>query len=302
MSTLVRARKPWIALAMSLVLPGFGQLYNGAPNRAIWLFLGYCALMILGVALVALYLPSGLMMAGLLAVLCLTLTLWVYGMFDAWRTARRQPDYMPRAWQTSGLYVLVFVFCVFIVEPLFASYIRDYQVESFRDPSASMEPTLMHGDFIFADKRYNCPNCKGEVQRGDIVIFTSPNRRTVYYVKRIIGLPGEHVQIKGYEILINGRSLKTSGTQTSDRRAITEGDSHRQWHVVWSSQEPQLRDVDMTVPAGQVFVLGDNRSGSEDSRTFGTVPLSDVVGRVRQVWLSYADDVSRWARMGKVVE
>ena len=302
MSTPVRARKPLIALAMSSVLPGFGQLYNGAPNRAIWLFLGYCALMVLGTALVALYLPSGMMMAGLFAVLCLTLTLWIYGMSDAWRTARQQPDYVPRAWQTSGLYVLVFTLCVFIVEPLFGSYVREHQVESFRDPSSSMEPTLMHGDFIFADKRYNCPNCKGDVQRGDIVIFTSPNHRTVYYIKRIIGLPGERVQVNGHEILINGRSLTAGETRTSDGQAIIEGEGQRHWQVVWGARGPSLPDIDMTVPAGRVFVLGDNRSRSEDSRAFGTVPLGDVVGRVRQAWFSYADGGVRWARMGKIIE
>jgi signal peptidase I len=301
MSTLVRPRKPLLALMMSLFLPGFGQLYNGEPNRAIWLFLGYCGLTALGAAFVALYVPSGLTMAVLLVGLCLTVGLWVYGMVDAWKAAKRQPDFMPRAWQTSGLYLLVVIVCVFIAQPVFSSYIRDHEVESFRDPSSSMEPTLMRGDFIFADKRYNCPNCKEAVERGDIAIFTYPNDRTVYFVKRIVGLPGERVQIKGYDVLINGRSLGIGASQTSDGQQVVEGDGHRQWRVIWSKRDEPSADIDTTVPAGQVFVLGDNRNLSVDSRSIGTVPLQDVVGRVRQVWFSYADGRVRWARMGRVI-
>jgi signal peptidase I len=301
MSTLVRPRKPLLALMMSLFLPGFGQLYNGEPNRAIWLFLGYCGLTAVGAAFVALYVPSGLTMAVLLVGLCLTVGLWIYGMVDAWKAAKRQPDFMPRAWQTSGLYLLVAIVCVFIAQPVFSSYIRDHEVESFRDPSSSMEPTLMRGDFIFADKRYNCPNCKEAVERGDIAIFTYPNDRTVYYVKRIVGLPGERVQIKGYDVLINGRSLGIGASQTSDGQQVVEGDGHRQWRVIWSKRDEPSADIDTTVPAGQVFVLGDNRNLSVDSRSIGTVPLQDVVGRVRQVWFSYADGRVRWARMGRVI-
>src|ERR1700729_3312560 len=129
MSTLVRPRKPLLALMMSLVLPGFGQLYNGEPNRAIWLFLAYCGLTAVGAAFAALYVPSGLMMAALLVGLCLTVGTWIYSMVDAWKTAKRQPDFVPRAWQTSGLYVLVVIVCVFIVQPLFGSYVRDHEVE-----------------------------------------------------------------------------------------------------------------------------------------------------------------------------
>jgi signal peptidase I len=302
MSTIVRPRKPLLALLMSLVLPGFGQLYNGEPNRAIWFFLAYCALGVPGVAVIALYLPSSLMLAALLVTLCLILALWIYGMVDAWKSARRQPDYVPRAWQSSGMYVLTLILFAFIVQPLFASYVRNHEVESFRVPSSSMEPTLMHGDFIFSDKRYNCPNCKEAVRRGDIAIFSYPNDRTRYYVKRIIGLPGERVQIKGHEVLINGHSLNLSETQGPDGRQISEGDDLKHWQVMWSAQQPQLADTDVTVPAGQVYVLGDNRDQSVDSRNFGTVAMPDVVGRVRQVWFSYADTAIRWARMGQVVE
>jgi signal peptidase I len=280
MNTLIKPRKPLMALLMSLVLPGFGQLYNGEVNRAIWWFLIYFALGVPGLAGVALYMPSGLMLAALVLTLVAIVSLWVYGMVDAWRRAQRQPDYVPRVWQTSGLYVLVLIMCALIVQPLFVSYIRNHQIESFRIPSLSMEPTLMHGDYIFADKRYNCPNCKQAVQRGDIAIFTYPNDRTKYYVKRIVGLPGERVQVIGKEALIDGQS----------------------WSLEGSSAGSQPAEIDMVIPAGQVFVLGDNRDNSVDSRRFGTVPLQDVVGRVRQIWFSYADQTIRWDRMGKVVE
>lgn len=293
MSTMIRPRRPVFALLMSLVLPGYGQLYNGQPNRAIWFFLAYCTLLVPALVAIALYVPSGLMMPLLVLGLCLSIALWVCGMTDAWQTARQLTDYVPRPWQTSGLYALVAIVCVLIVQPVFTMYARNHAVEPFRVPSTSMEPTLMHGDFIFADKRYNCPNCKQAVRRGDIAIFTYPNNRTQYYVKRIIGLPGEHVQITGREVLIDGRGL--------GRPESREGDGEREWQVRWSDQTSR-EPIDVTVPPGQVFVLGDNRDQSADSRKFGTVSLQDVVGRVRQAWFSYADGGVRWQRLGRVIE
>jgi len=291
---------------MSLLLPGFGQLYNGEPNRAIWLYLAFSALGVPGVAIAALYLPSGEMLLFLVAVLCSLLAVWIYAMVDAWKAARRQPDYVPRPWQTSGLYFLVLILCAAIIQPLFSSYIRNHEVESFRIPSSSMVPTLLPGDWVFADKRYNCPACKSAVQRGDVAIFTYPNDRTLYYVKRIIGLPGDHVRIEAHEILINGHSLNRGdapgvAAQRSSQR-LTEGDGPNHWEVVWSGAQHDLPYVDLTVPQGQVFVLGDNRNDSVDSRSFGPVPLQDVVGRVRQIWFSRADGAIRWNRMGEVVE
>jgi len=295
---------------MSLVLPGFGQLYNGQLNRAIWLFLLYCMLTVPGIAFVALYVPSGAMMAALTAGALATVALWIFGMVDAWRSAARQTDYVPRAWQTSGLYVAVFLVCGLLLQPALGGYVRKHEVESFRDPSSSMEPTLLPGDYFFADKRYNCPNCKDAVRRGDIVVFTYPNYRNNYYVKRVIGLPGERIQITGEDVLINGRSLALSATRAPSGSYVTEGSGHQQWRVWWSgSRGPRTGSaaaaragIDIVVPQGEVFVLGDHRDFSYDSRDFGPVPLEDLVGKARQVWLSRGERGIRWSRLGEVVE
>jgi len=219
-------------------------------------------------------------------------------MVDAWRGARRRVDYRVAPWQTSGLYALVFVLCSGVVLPLTIGYVRAHQVESFRIPSASMTPGIRRGDFLFADKRYNCPSCRLSVRRGDVAIFTYPNDRTLYYIKRIIGLPGDRVRISGHDLQVNGVILTRRQDPEVDG-LVTEGAGDRSWQVTWgtSAEAP----IDVTVPPGQVFVLGDNRGHAVDSRRFGAVPLQDVVGRARQVWFSYGDGAVRWERLGEVV-
>ncbi|MGZ3241554.1 MAG: hypothetical protein ACXWJK_15090, partial [Burkholderiaceae bacterium] len=99
MQNVTQARKPLLAALMSFVLPGFGQLYNGELNKAIWLFLGFAFLTVPGMALIALYLPNGLMLPTLLISLVMTLSTWVYGIVDAWRSARSKQDYSTCSWQ-----------------------------------------------------------------------------------------------------------------------------------------------------------------------------------------------------------
>lgn len=294
-------RKPVFALALSLILPGFGQLYNGEPNRAIWIFLAFTLLCAPFVAFIALYLPSWLMLPVLAAGLALTLGIWIYAMADAWKGAKARQDYVLKSWQVSSLYPLVFLLCGVLVLPMLTLYVRAHQVEPFRIPSHSMEPGVLRGDYIFADKRYNCPGCKGAVERGDIAIFVYPNNRTRYYIKRIIGLPGDRVELSGRELRVNGKSLTLSETREGDRIRVTESSGAKSWQVQWSADAAGA-GLDVTVPSGQVFFMGDNRNATQDSRLFGTVPLQDVVGRARQVWFSSGPEGVRWARMGKVLE
>jgi signal peptidase I len=214
------------------VLPGFGQFYNGDLNRAIWLFLSFALLCIPGVALVALYLPDQLMLPTLLLGLLATLGLWAYAVWDAWRHARPGWAAPPKPWQVSGVYALVFVMCDLVALPLLTMYVREHQVEPFKIPSASMEPSVLKGDMIWADKRYNCPGCKQGVHRGDIAIFAYPNDRSVRYIKRVIGLPGDQIQLKDKQLWVNGETLQRAGNAAVDGW-VTEAIGDRQWQVQW---------------------------------------------------------------------
>lgn len=150
---------------------------------------------------------------------------------------------------------------VLVVAVLVAVGIRTFVVQTFFIPSASMEPTLMIGDRILVDKiSYHLH----AVHRGDIVVFATPpgedaGPNVKDLVKRVIGLPGETISSAGGQVVINGKPLKepwlVSGTVTT---GITT----------------------QVVPAGEYFVMGDNRSDSQDSRFFGPIHRNLIVGRV----------------------
>jgi signal peptidase I len=231
----------------------------------------------------------------------LTLGVWIGAIIDAWREANSRRIYTRREWQVSGLYALLFLAGNAPIFSLLVDTMRRRQAESFSIPSASMEPGILRGDILFADKRYNCPNCNGRVAPGDIGIFVYPNDRTLYYIKRVIGMPGDHVVIRGHEVSVNGESLTREEAVDGERIVVTEKSGMHSWRVQWSKNTAG-GDVDVTVPPGQIFLLGDNRDLSADSRKFGALPLADLVGRARQIWFSKGDNGVRLDRLGKAVE
>lgn len=292
--------RPGLAALKSLALPGLGQWHNGEINKAAWWFLAFAFVNVPAVVLVALYLPATWMMAGLAACLLLSLGLWLGSAVDAWRVARRAALHdncallaeadaaqRPPFWRMSGVTVLVIVLCDFIALPLLIGAVRSHEVQAFRIPSVSMAPTLLPGDLVFADMRYACVGCLAPVRRGDVAVFSNPNDRTVLYVKRVIALPGDRVQVDRDDVWVNGVRPERGSTGTASSGA---------------AQGPSNASPDLVVPPGQVFVLGDHRGNSVDSRHFGTVPLQDVVGRVRQVWFSWGEDGVRWARLGRMIQ
>jgi signal peptidase I len=297
----IHPRNPWIAALLSLALPGLGQLYNGALNKGLWLFLGFVLIGCFpGVTIAALYVPAVLMLPLLLVSVGLTLGLWGLAIVDAWRGAARQHVYSRREWQVSGLYVgLLLAGSAFIL--MLVADVRQSMVQAFNIPTASMQPGILPGDWLFADKRYNCPGCKTRVAIGDIGVFVYPNDRTQYYIKRVIGLPGDRISITSHDVVVNGRSLSRSEVVEGDFLVVTEQAGQHSWRVQWKKSDAS-RDFDLTVPPGQIFLLGDNRDLSIDSRQFGTVPLSDLVGNARQIWFSYGEGGVRWGRLGKVLE
>ncbi|HEH8604570.1 signal peptidase I [Pseudomonas aeruginosa] len=144
-------------------------------------------------------------------------------------------------------------------------------VALYKIPSRSMEPTLQQGDFILANAaRY----AFADPQVGDLVVFRFPPQRSIAYVKRIAGIPGDRVWIDGGRLYVNERPVTEPYLA---QQALRQPDS--------------LRMAERTVPAGQYFMLGDNRDNSNDSRYWGYVPRADLVGRVFAVW--YAEDTRR---------
>ena len=297
----IHPRNPWIAALLSLALPGLGQFYNGELNKAFWLFLGYVLIGCFpGVTIAALYVPAALMLPLLVISAVLTFGLWGFAILDAWRGAARRQVYTRREWQVSGLYVLLLLAGSAVILMLVAE-VRQHMVQTFNIPTSAMQPGILRGDWLFADKRYNCPGCKTAVAIGDIGIFVFPNDRTQYYIKRVIGLPGDHVSITSHDVVVNNRSLSMSEATEGDFLVVTEQAGPHSWRVQWKKGAPS-RDFDVVVPPGQIFLLGDNRDLSTNSRQFGTVPLSDLVGNARQIWFSSGEGGIRWERLGKVLE
>ncbi|NJN96699.1 MAG: signal peptidase I [Anaerolineales bacterium] len=155
-----------------------------------------------------------------------------------------------------------------IILTLIIFFLIQTVIRNFRVVGTSMVDNLHDGQYLIIDKlSYNSFVTgvlqMGGPQRGDVIVFEPPNRPGEDYVKRVIGLPGETVEIRAGQVFINGEPLvepfqPMPGTYTMPNA--------------------------VTVPNGQVFVLGDNRNNSNDSHNWGTLPLENIVGRA---WLSY---------------
>ncbi|HUD17526.1 MAG TPA: signal peptidase I [Acidimicrobiales bacterium] len=153
--------------------------------------------------------------------------------------------------------------------------LRTYVVQSFSIPSLSMYPTLKVGDRIIVNKlSYHLHG----VQRGDIVVFASPPLEDQEYadlVKRVIGLPGETISAKDGHVYINGKRLNEPWLPpgAASYTGALPGDAHPQFDLPGP----------VKIPPGEYFVMGDNRTDSEDSRFFGPIPRSLIVGRAEFV-------------------
>ncbi|MGB1009108.1 MAG: signal peptidase I [Thiolinea sp.] len=296
----VNTRKPLLASVMSLILPGFGQLYNGQLNKGILLFITFILCSLAVPAVVALYLPAVLTLPLVVMSLIVSITIWVYSVVQAWRSAKHQKAYAVRNWQQPATYIGGFLIAMIILS-VATQYVRGHLLESFVIPSSSMEPSILKGDVLFADKRYNCPGCKHHAQRGDTAIFVYPNNRSLYYIKRIIGLPGDQIRIVGQTVYVNGKPLAQQKKADGESYMVTEQLGETSYQVRWD-KGGKAEMASLTVQPGTVFVLGDNRSATKDSRQFGAVPLMDVVGKVRQVWFSKGEAGIRWKRLGQTID
>ncbi len=178
-----------------------------------------------------------------------------------------------------------------------------FSLQPFRIPSASMEPTLLVGDFLLVNKgepelpTWLSPFPTHPILRGDVVVFYYPVDPSLHLVKRVIGLPGDRLRMRNGRVYINelpldepyavySRSHRDSFRDDFPHLQSTDPDVSSRW---WSELQHLVDHGELTIPPGQYFVLGDNRNDSEDSRYWGLVPREAIVGEPFLVYFSLRD-------------
>ena len=192
---------------------------------------------------------------------------------------------------------------------LLALFIRTFVVQAFKIPSGSMLPTLLIGDHLLVNKfiyglrlpfsnkmliPYKNPT------RGDVVVFRYPKDRSIDYIKRVIGTPGDTVEIRAKKVFVNGELVQDPHAHISSPNVLNAANSPR------DNYGPIL------VPEGRIFVMGDNRDNSYDSRFWGFVDQKDILGKAFVLYWSWDIEKPllslerfasvRWGRLANIID
>lgn len=293
-------RVPWVALTLSFLAAGVGHVYCGRIAKGLVLYYAWF-LVPLCVTIAALAPPTvaSLVLLILLPIVAVVIVYW-YAAIDAWRLARRMgSEFVLRDYNRALVYCLLIVVQLSYPIGLMAG-LRSLVYEAFVVPASSMSPTILKGDRILARKLL----ARGRFpERGDLIVFRNPEPTGgTIFIKRVIAVAGDHVKIDGEELLINGEqvdryrvpdeSLKLFGEQVEGRVSHEVNSGHR--YLVAYAGTHADEEFEAVIPDRHVFVLGDNRDRSRDSRYFGSIHIGSVIGYVDYV---YWPSVS-WSRFG----
>jgi signal peptidase I len=185
-----------------------------------------------------------------------------------------------------------------IIAIVLALVIRTFVVQAFKIPSGSMEDTLLIGDHIlvnklsygiqlpFLDVSTRVFGLMGDPERGDIIVFPFPRDPSRDFIKRVVGLPGDRIEVRQHRVYINGESLKEPYVKLDERAAMHASR--------YSHGGPDV------VPPGKLFVMGDNRDNSADSRDWGFLDSAQVKGRAFIIYWSWDSSESKFFWIGHI--
>jgi len=187
-----------------------------------------------------------------------------------------------------------------IIAVILAFFIRTFIIQAFKIPSGSMKPTLQIGDYLIVNKfiyGVKIPIIRKTIvpisnpKRGDIVVCIYPQDRSMDFIKRVIGIAGDRIEIKNKKIYLNGRPANdNNGVYTYDR-------------IIPGTEQPRDNLGPIVVPPDDIFVMGDNRDNSYDGRFWGFVNLRDVLGKAVIIYWSWnqEESIARWDRLGHML-
>jgi signal peptidase I len=212
----------------------------------------------------------------------------------------------------------------FLIAAVVALFIRQFVVEAFKIPSGSMIPTLTIGDHLLVNKFVYGPRIPftdsriftwKEPKRGDIIVFKYPENEDKNFIKRVIGVPGDKIQIINGRLFINDQVVSVTPMGPPADKSVEEGLSfgkpmfydeqlgtvrHR---IQYLTDQSYRNDGPWLVPKDSVFVMGDNRDNSQDSRVWGFVKFNKILGRALIIYWSWDgnDRWVRWERIGNLI-
>jgi len=192
-----------------------------------------------------------------------------------------------------------------VIAVILALFVRTWVFQAFKIPSGSMEPGLLVGDHLIVNKMIFAPTASGlerallpgrPIQRGDVIVFKFPQQPDRDFIKRVIGLPGDSLEVRRKRVYINGAPIEEQAYVHYIEPPTTDGPTH--------PDDRREEYGPIAVPAGQYFMMGDNRDNSEDSRYWGFMPVSYVKGEALFIYFSLQDGASlanfggvRWGRL-----
>ncbi len=253
-----KPRNPWIAGVLTLLTIGLGHMYSGRIQKGIRLYLGLYIL--LPVCMIFLFLYPSL--AVILVSLAVGFAYVVYAITDSVQTAKRgRSFYQLKNYNRWYFYIAVLLAGTFVIQPVLSNFVKKQIIQAYKIPAGSLKPALLIGDQILAKTGFAIKN---GVQKGDVIIFSHPRDPSKDFIKRVVAVGGETVEIKEKEIYINHEKINEPYVIHSDSRIIPANLSPR-------DNMPAVK-----VPDDSLFVMGDNRDNSHDSRFWGLLkhPLS----------------------------
>jgi signal peptidase I len=197
-----------------------------------------------------------------------------------------------------------------VIAVILALFIRTFVVQAFKIPTGSMEPNLLIGDHLLVNKFVFGPSLTGlerallpmkEIARSDVIVFKYPEDPERDFIKRVIGLPGDQVELRRKRVFVNGKPFDDPYAHYMDPPAGSPTDI--EGNGVTSAGDPRENYGPVTVPPGHFFAMGDNRDNSQDSRYWGFLPQGYVKGKALVIYWSYEAQSgnvvtgTRWGRL-----
>ncbi len=294
----MKNRNPIISFILSLVFSGLGQVYNGEIIKGI----------VFSILIFPIYILIGL--TGLISsfngmiLICSVIAIYkLVVAIEAYQTSKSLNPYELKSINKIGKYLL-FILFGFIVNWIGVSVGRSLiGYEAFKIPTSSMEPTIIVGDRIMATRI-----SPSNIEAGDIVTFTKDDGQT--YLSRVIGLPGDKIEIIGDKAIVNGQTeiWEEEEIQNHDlieykkyKSKLPNGKMFGTFKILsFNGRKLPMQEISnkeqIDIEEGRIYVLGDNRNNSMDSRMFGTIPVESIEKKVQYVWWS-----NEKSRIGKLV-